>query len=55
MVGEPLFRMGEDFMGVKLPVEMVGPRITGSGFGGRGCASKEIKTKILKSFNKTKL
>lgn len=39
MVGEPLLRMGEDFMGVRLPVEMDPPRIGGSGLAGRGCAS----------------
>lgn len=40
MVGEPLLRMGEAFMGVRLPVEMDAPRIGGSGLIGRGCASK---------------
>jgi len=40
MVGEPLLKMGEDFMGVRLPVEMEPPRIGGSGLAGRGCASK---------------
>ena len=39
MVGEPLLKMGEDFMGVRLPVEMVPPRMGGSGLAGRGCAS----------------
>lgn len=39
MVGEPLLRMGEDFMGVRLPVEMDTPRSGGSGLAGRGCAS----------------
>lgn len=38
-MGEPLLRMGEDFMGVRLPVEMDAPRIMGSGLAGRGCAS----------------
>lgn len=40
MVGEPLLRMGEDFMGVKLPVEIDPPRVGGLGLDGRGCASK---------------
>lgn len=39
MVGEPLLRMGEDLMGVKLPVEMELPRTGWSGLAGRGCAS----------------
>lgn len=39
MVGEPLLRMGEDFMGVRLPVEMDPPRYRVSSFAGRGCAS----------------
>lgn len=39
MVGEPLLKIGEDFMGVRLPVEMDPPRIGGSGLAGRGCAS----------------
>lgn len=38
MVGEPLFRMGEDLMGVKLPVDMEAPR-GGSALGGHGWAS----------------
>lgn len=38
MVGEPLFRMGEDLMGVKLPVDIEAPR-GGSALGGQGWAS----------------
>lgn len=38
MVGEPLFRMGEDLIGVKLPVDMEAPR-GGSALGGHGWAS----------------
>lgn len=58
MVGEPLLRMGEDFMGVRLPVEMDPPRDGGSGLAGRGCASetqreiekeeKEVRIQIVK-------
>lgn len=43
MVGEPLLRIGEDFMGVRLPVEMDAPRAGGSGLAGRGCASVDDK------------
>jgi len=43
MVGEPLLRMGEDLMGVKLPVVKEPPRIGGSGLGGRGCASENVQ------------
>lgn len=43
MVGEPLLRMGEDFMGVRLPVEMDPPRTGGSGLAGRGCATVEAE------------
>lgn len=43
MVGEPLLRMGEDFMGVRLPVEMDPPRAGGSGLAGRGCATVEAE------------
>lgn len=38
MVGEPVLRIGEDFMGVRLPVEMPVLR-GGSGLGGQGWAS----------------
>lgn len=43
MVGEPLLRMGEDFMGVRLPVEMDPPRAGGSGLAGQGCASEMLR------------
>lgn len=43
MVGEPLLRMGEDLMGVRLPVEMDPPRTGGSGLAGRGCATAEAE------------
>lgn len=46
MVGEPLLRMGEDFMGVRLPVEMNPPRVGGSGLAGRGCASEITNAEI---------
>lgn len=39
MVGEPLLRMGEDLMGVRLAEEMEAPRGRGAGLAGRGCAS----------------
>ena len=38
MVGEPLFRMGDDLMGVRLAEEMEPPR-GGPGLAGRGWAS----------------
>lgn len=43
MVGEPLFRMGEDFMGIRLPMEMDPPRTEGLGLAGRGCATVDEK------------
>lgn len=45
MVGEPLLRMGEDFMGVRLPVEIDPPRAGGSGLAGRGCVTAEVEGK----------
>lgn len=47
-MGEPLLRMGEDFMGVRLPVEMDPPRTGGSGLAGRGCATVEAEEKLLR-------
>lgn len=48
MVGEPLLRMGEDLMGVRLPVEMDPPRTGGSGLAGRGCATVEAEDRWLR-------
>lgn len=53
MVGEPLLRMGEDFMGVKLPVEMDPPRVSGLGLDGRGCASEHSEQKTGQAEKKT--
>lgn len=53
MVGEPLLRMGEDFMGVRLPVEMDPPRAGGSGLAGRGCATVEaVKEELRGNVNR---
>lgn len=41
-----MLRMGVDFMGVRLPVEMDPPRAGGSGLAGRGCATAEAIRKI---------
>lgn len=54
MVGEPLFRMGEDLMGVKLPVDMVAAR-GGSALGGHGWASTIRTQKTIEKYSKVTL